>query len=161
MEIDSRLSNTGQAPPVDTGTHVLLTARAFSRLAEQRLRRLGLGVAHVPVLMALTDEGTMSVKQLAARVRVEQPTATALVQRMQAAGLVERTPDPTDRRSSRIGLTPRGETVLPEALRMRAEAVASATATLSADEVRQLDDLLGRVRAALDEVIAAEPDGAA
>lgn len=155
MDMDSTLSaSEDRLALADTGAHVLLAARAFTRLAEQRLRPLGLGVAHVPVLLALSREGALTVGDLARRARVEQPTATALVRRMEAAGLVDRGPDPRDRRSTRLRLSARGEEVVEQALRMRREAVDAATADLSAAEVRQLDELLGRVRAAVERALA-------
>ena len=147
MDIDSTLSDVEEAlsGDRDTGYWVMLTARAFTRVAERRLRPLGLGVAHVPVLLALAAEGALTVRQLAERARIEQPTATALVQRMESGGLVARAPDPSDRRSIRISLSARGRQLLPEALQLRTDAVRAATAGLSADEVRLLDDLLRRV----------------
>ncbi len=158
MDMDSTLSDrAGGLDLDDTGTQVMLAARALTRLAEQRLRPLGLGVAHVPVLLALSREGSLSVGQLARSARVEQPTATALVQRMEAAGLLERGPDPDDRRSTRVRLGARGQQVVEQALELRRQAVAAATADLTAEEVAQLDGLLRRVRAALDRTLS---DGA-
>lgn len=159
MDMDSTLSDVEQAlgGQHDTGYWVMLTARAFTRVAEHRLRPSGIGVAHVPLLLALAREGSLTVRQLAERARVEQPTATALVQRMGAAGLVERTPDPTDRRSVRISLSSEATHLLPEALRLRSDAVAAATRSLSAAEVHLLDDLLRRVLSALDEAVADGP----
>lgn len=141
----------------DTGYWVMLAARAFARVAEQRLRPLGIGVAHVPLLLALAQEGSLTVRHFDERARVEQPTATALVQRMGAAGLVERTPDPSDRRSVRISLSSDASNWLPEALRLRSDAVAAATGSLSVEEVHLLDDLLRRVLHALDAAVANGP----
>jgi MarR family transcriptional regulator for hemolysin len=137
----------------DTGYTVTLTARAFMRLAEARLRPLGLGVAHVPALVALAEEGALTQREIAQRTRVEQPTAAALLQRMHAAGLIEKSPDPLDRRSTRISLSPHAEAVLPEALRLLGQADSAATADLSTAEIAVLHDLLRRVLANLDTLI--------
>lgn len=160
MHIDTTLTNVEQALDVerDTGYLVMLTARAFTRVAEKRLRPLGIGVAHLPVVVALAQDGPLTQKQVAARAHVEQPTATALLQRMDAAGLIERTPDPRDRRSVRISLSSRAARLLPEALGLRAEAVSSATADLSAAEVELLDSLLGRVLASLEALVRDQPE---
>jgi len=137
----------------DTGYSVTLTARAFMRVAEARLRPLGLGVAHVPVLVALAEEGPLTQRELAQRTRVEQPTAAALLQRMDAAGLIIRSPDPRDRRSTRISLSARADAVLPEALRLLTEVNSAATAGLSAAELEALHDVLQRLLANLDTMI--------
>lgn len=137
----------------DTGYSVTLTARAFMRVAEVRLRPLGLGVAHVPVLVALAEEAALTQTEIARRTHVEQPTAAALLQRMNAAGLIERSPDPRDRRSTRISLRTRAHAVLPEALRVLGHANSAATAGLSAAEIEVLHDLLRRVLANLETMI--------
>lgn len=137
----------------DTGYAVTLTARAFMRVAEARLRPLGLGVAHVPALVALAEEAPLTQREIAQRTRVEQPTAAALLQRMSAAGLIKRSPDERDRRSSRISLSAHAEAVLPEALDALSRANSAAMTGLSADEVSTLHDLLSRILANLDEMI--------
>ena len=137
----------------DTGYSVTLTARAFMRVAEARLRLIGLGVAHVPALVALAEEGSLTQREIAQRTHVEQPTAAALLQRMSAAGLIDRSPDPDDRRSTRITLSRRAHVVLPDALRLLGQANTAATAGLSAAEVEVLHDLLRRVLANLDAMI--------
>lgn len=144
----------------DTGYSVTLTARAFMRVAEARLRPLGLGVAHVPALVALAEEGALTQREIAQRTRVEQPTAAALLQRMSAAGLIERSPDPRDRRSAHIHLSTRAKAVLPEALRLLGHADAAATTGLSATEIEVLHDLLQRVLANLDAMIESHGEGA-
>ena len=50
----------------------------------------------------------MTQAQLARRVAIEQPTMVRTIDRMERDGLVTRTPDPNDRRASRITLTDRG-----------------------------------------------------
>ena len=71
------------------------------RAGERRWRPLGLGVAHIPVLVCLAEEGALTQTEIAQRTHVEQPTAAALLQRMDKAGLLERSPDPRDRRATR------------------------------------------------------------
>ena len=48
----------------------------------------------------------MSQKALAEAAAVEQPTIAATLSRMERDGLIERNPDPSDRRSALISLTP-------------------------------------------------------
>lgn len=132
-------------PVEDTGYSVTRTARAFMRVAERRLRPLRLGVAQVPVLVALDREESLTQAEIAERTQVEQPTAAALLQRMDRAGLIQRSPDLNDRRAIRICLSDHARQVLPQALELLGQADAEARAGLTADEAATLQDLLDRV----------------
>lgn len=143
----------------DVGYFAVLISRAFMRIAEVHLRPMGLGVAQMPVLVALATEGSLTQKEIAQRAHVEQPTAAVLLQRMEAAGLIERSADPRDRRSSRIALSARASTLLPKALAQRAQVVGHATAGLSAMELETLNDLLGRVLANLEAIVGSQGTG--
>ncbi len=134
----------------DTGYFVTRTARAFMRIAEAQLRPLGLGVAHLPVLICLAEEKSLTQTEIAQRTHVEQPTAAALMQRMNKAGLIKRSPDPRDGRATRIRLSARAEKVLPQALDLLGRTNGEATTGLSAKEIETLHGLLRRVLANLD-----------
>ncbi len=129
----------------DTGYYVTRTARAFMRVADARVRPLGLGVAHLPVLVCLAEDGPLTQTEIARRVHVEQPTAALLLQRMAKAGLIDRSPDPHDGRATLVTLSDHARGLLPDALALLTAANEAATADLSDAEVVVLRDLLGRV----------------
>lgn len=81
------------------------TARLFARAIDRRLKPLGLSSAHMPVMFALRDGAEMSQKALARAAAIEQPTMAATLSRMERAGLVQRRPDPADRRAMLFSLT--------------------------------------------------------
>lgn len=97
------------------GHLISLAARAFARLSEARLKPLGFGVGHVPVLIALRDGRADTQRDLAIFAKVEQPPMAQMLARMERDGLIERTPDPADGRSRRIALTKPVRERLPEA----------------------------------------------
>lgn len=66
----------------------------------------------VSTLAALDRRGKCRITELAALQGVAQPSMTALVASLEQAGLVQRTPDPTDRRAVLVSLTPEGLTYL-------------------------------------------------
>jgi DNA-binding MarR family transcriptional regulator len=140
-------------PHRDTGYFVTRTARAFMRIAEARLRPLGLGVAHMPALVSLSEEGSLTQAEIAQRIHVEQPTAAALLQRMVKAGLIDKSPDLHDRRATRLSLSARADELMPTALNLLRHVDGEATAGLSAAEIETLHDLLRRVLANLIEMI--------
>lgn len=81
-------------------------ARLFARAIDRRLKPLGLSSAHMPVMFALGDGREMSQKALAEAAAIEQPTMAATLSRMERDGLVQRRPDPGDRRAMLFSLTP-------------------------------------------------------
>jgi DNA-binding MarR family transcriptional regulator len=68
--------------------------------------------------------GPLTPTELAARERVQRPTITRVVCRLEETGLVVRAPDPADGRSALITVTPAGRAVLAE-IRTRKDAFLS------------------------------------
>jgi DNA-binding MarR family transcriptional regulator len=92
-----------------------------------------LSMAQSRVLALLRDAGApLRVSQLTERERCAQPTMTALVSRLEAAGYVSRQADARDRRAVRVALTPAGLDALAE--------VGDATAAVLAPRLARLDD---------------------
>lgn len=81
-------------------------ARLFTRELERQLEPSGIAPAYMPVMFALADGGTLTQKVLAQRAAVEQPTMAATLKRMERDGMIARQPDPADRRSALVSLTP-------------------------------------------------------
>jgi DNA-binding MarR family transcriptional regulator len=94
-------------------------------------------------LSTVERHGPLTPSEVAARERIQRPTATRVLARLEEAGLVERTPDPQDRRSSLVSVTPAGTDLLA-ALRTRK------TAFLA----RRLEHLDPDDRATLDRAAA-------
>lgn len=97
-------------------------ARLVRRLADRRLKALGLSAAHLPIINALAENEPMSQSALAIYASIEQPTMAATLVRMERDMLVERRPDPADRRSFLFSLTAATRKKLP-AMRATIEAI--------------------------------------
>lgn len=130
--------------------------RLLTRRAERRLSRMDLAVAQVPVLGALRDGSAKNQKELAELVQIEQPAMAELLSRMERDGLIARTPDPNDRRSSLIALTAAAKRKLPEARELLSIGHAEALEGFSEKEIAVLTRLLERVMANLENSDAAE-----
>jgi DNA-binding MarR family transcriptional regulator len=65
-------------------------------------------------LATLERHGPMTPSEVAARERIQRPTATRILARLEEAGLAARTPAPGDRRSSLVTATPAGSELLAE-----------------------------------------------
>lgn len=120
-------------------------SRALLRLHESRLRPLGFGMSHLPVLLALEDGVPRTQKDLAERARVEQPTMTEMLTRMERDGVVEREPNPEDKRGSLVTLSRRSRTRLPKAKAALMQGEDEAMASFTKDERALLLKLLQRV----------------
>ncbi|QQR36650.1 MarR family transcriptional regulator [Devosia oryziradicis] len=81
-------------------------ARLFARELERQLAPTGIAPAYMPVLFALADGSTLTQKELARRAAVEQPTMAATLNRMERDAMIDRHPDPGDKRSALVSLTP-------------------------------------------------------
>ncbi|MDC9824027.1 MarR family transcriptional regulator [Devosia sp. ZB163] len=128
-------------------------ARLFARSLE---RRIGTGSGPMPVFFALQDGSTMTQKELVQVAAVEQPTMANTLNRMERDGLIVRTPDPDDRRSARIALTPLGLERAEAAFRAAVEVNDIATSALRPEERPAFHDMLRRVVSALER--DGEPD---
>lgn len=109
-------------------------SRLLMRHFEQLLRPLDFGMAYVPVVIALEENGPLAQKNLAERAHVEQSTMAALVARMERDGLLARAPHPTDRRASLLSLTAKAKARLPRAKEQMSEVADRVTAGFSEEE---------------------------
>ena len=83
-------------------------------------------------------------------------TITRLVDRLEADGLVLRTPDPEDRRAQRLLLTARGMAIRDEAARLHDEAVERRMGQLDREEQELLQALLEKLRQRLQADLRGE-----
>ena len=117
-------------------------ARDFAGRLAVELRRHDVGIGQWAVLLHLWAADGMSQAQLARRVAIEQPTMVRTIDRMERDGLVTRSPDPLDRRASRISLTERGWALRDRLVPLAGEVNQAATAMLTEREVATLRQLL-------------------
>jgi DNA-binding MarR family transcriptional regulator len=129
-----------------------LAARGFARLSEARLKPLGFGVGYLPALVALKDGRAETQRDLARFVRIEQPSMAQMMVRMERDGLIRRSPDPSDGRSSRIALTNTALARLPDACAALLQGNRDALDGFTAEETTQFIDLLDRLIANLDRL---------
>lgn len=128
------------------GEMVNRTARLLRRLADRRLAPFSLSSGYLPVLTALMPGESLSQKSLTERAGIEQPTMAATLGRMERDGLIERRPDPDDKRSARFRLTPH--------VIAQVAAITSAIDGMSEEALARINDVdRARLRRILDEVI--------
>ncbi len=128
--------------------------RIYHRMARrlgQVLDRHGLTVAQFEVLAVLSYSAGVTQQELAARLFVTKGNICGLIDRMEAAGWVERRPDPEDRRANRLYLKPAGETVMAAAIPPHDQLVHHLFRTLEGSRLEHLYQMLQDVSQAMDE----------
>jgi MarR family transcriptional regulator, transcriptional regulator for hemolysin len=96
--------------------------------ADKRARAEGMTRAQWGILLWLDRQPGISQKELAELLEVEPITVARLIDRLEARAMVERRPDPRDRRIWRLHLCPLAYPALREIQRQRAEMARSLTA---------------------------------
>jgi MarR family transcriptional regulator, organic hydroperoxide resistance regulator len=102
----------------------------------------------------------MTPVRLASYLAQESQSLTGLLDRMENQGWIRRVRDLPDRRSLRIELTPAGDAKLQDADTAGRPAMKQALAGLSPEEIRQLGDLLERLRSSALQRLGLDPDAA-
>jgi len=89
---------------------------AITRMARRLRQASGTGGEISPTVAAalatIEREGPLTPSALAECERIQRPTATRVVAQLDELGLVTRTPDPADARSSHVAITRAGATLL-------------------------------------------------
>jgi DNA-binding MarR family transcriptional regulator len=131
-------------------------ARVIRRLADRRLKGFGLSAAHLPIIYALAENEAMAQKALAAYASIEQPTMAATLTRMERDRIIERRPDPDDKRSSLFSLTTATRKKLPAIWRTIEDLNNEALGGLPESQRQQFRRQLNTMIEAMEARVAAE-----
>ena len=107
--------------------------------------------------LVLAPDHTSKPSDLARDGMLSPAGMTHRLDQMENRGYLERTPDPTDRRSTLITLTDEGRELAVTAARAHVEAEAELLSALSDADRRQLEELLGRLLDSFSETRQASP----
>jgi DNA-binding MarR family transcriptional regulator len=118
--------------------------KSSQRFAD-RLEPLDLNPRTFALLRHIDEAEGSSQHELAEALGVPPSRMVALLDELEAAGLVERRPHPSDRRARSLYLTRKGRRLLEKAVEVAAEHEADLCADLTATERKQLLEMLGRV----------------
>jgi DNA-binding MarR family transcriptional regulator len=128
---------------------VMNTVRTADLLFDQigrLLRPLNVSAAGGLVLGILRDRGPMSPSELSQRLIVTRATVTGLIDSLERRGFVRRVPNPADRRSLLVEITPTGRDVLQRVRTIVHGAEKAWMSVLSEAELRTYIELLHRIQ---------------
>ncbi len=112
---------------------------------QTRLAPFGLTPSQYFVLGVLWHEEGITLSDLGDRVAVDASTLTGIVDRMEREGLVQRRPDPEDRRAIRVLLTDRAREIGPQVLTFADELDAELRAGVAEEDMETFERVLQKL----------------
>ncbi len=142
-------------PEPSMGFLIADVARLMRRNFDRRAQQIGLSRAQWQVLAWLKRNEGISQAALADLLEMSPMTLVRLIDKLEAAGLVQRRPRPGDRRSYRLYLADHAHPLLDRLWEMGAETRRQAQAGISKADEALLLDVLTAIRRNLAEADAA------
>ncbi|MFD6263662.1 MarR family winged helix-turn-helix transcriptional regulator [Micromonospora chalcea] len=134
-----------RVPPAQLAPQLRDAITRLNRRVRQARPVGDLTVTQLSALTSLKLAGALTPRELADVERVQPPTMTKIVAKLEERGLVQRTPHPTDGRQVILAATEGGRAVLEQFERARNEWLATRLADLTEDEretLRRAADIL-------------------
>lgn len=113
-------------------------ARLLKTLADQKARQFGMTRAQWAVLVRLHRAEGLKQSELAELLDLQPISLTRLLDRLCANGLIERRPDPEDRRANRLYLTPAATPVIERLVSLGEELMSTALEGVDPDVVQNM-----------------------
>ena len=146
------------SPAKNFGLLVHDVGRLLRRQLDQRAQTIGLTSAQWRVLAYLARCEGSNQASLADYMDMEPITLSRHLDRMEAAGLTERRPDPSDRRAHQLFLTDSARSLVTEFRAIASEVIAEALSGISEAEIERVVTLLLKVRGNLTGKPEADAD---
>ena len=126
-------------------------ARLLRVDADKRARLHGMTRSRRAILMWLERQPGISQKELSELLEVEPITVARLIDRLESRGMVERRPDPRDRRIWRLHLLRPARDVLHEIDEQRADMTRLVTVGIDEHSIEIMTEALMRMKATLTQ----------
>lgn len=137
----------------DTWLAVGRTNLKVHRALNLLLGELDLSLAQHEILMTIRRHSGLTQRELSDQLLVVKSNATALLKKLEARGLVDRSPDPDDSRIKRLTLTRSGDALVEKSFAVQARVVEAMTSVLTDEELEMTGDVMRRGGDAVDRLI--------
>ena len=137
----------------DTWLLVGRTNLKVHRALNLLLGELDLSLAQHEILVTIRRNSGLTQRELSEQLLVVKSNATALLQKLEARGLIRRTPDSEDSRIKRLSLTRKGDVLVRKSFAVQTRVIQAMVAVMSDDELEQTAEIMGRVGDAIDQLI--------
>ncbi|MEE4162179.1 MAG: MarR family transcriptional regulator, partial [Woeseiaceae bacterium] len=137
----------------DTWLAVGRTNLKVHRALNLLLGELDLSLAQHEILVTIRRHNGLTQRELSEQLLVVKSNATALLQKLEARGLVERSPDPDDSRIKRLTLTRAGDALVAKSFAVQTRVVEAMTSVMTDEELEMTGAVMSRVGDAVDRLI--------
>jgi len=154
-EIPSEKKSSSIFPPTEALNAYLAIQRTYNvvnRTVSKKLEKWRLSVPKYGVILQLYDHETLPLSELSKLIFCGNSNLTALVDRMERDGLVQRVNNENARRVKEIRLTEKGRELAPKVIAEYRPFLHQMMSRLSPEEQRVLKDLLTRLKERLEEL---------
>jgi DNA-binding MarR family transcriptional regulator len=128
---------------------LLGAASSIHDFVESRLSTVGLSIPRLAALQRLVDAGgSLPLGQLADRLACVKSNVTQLVDRLEAEGLVTRSPDPEDKRSRLAIITDAGRRIHQDGAKIQRQVEEELFASLTVDDTARLQEIVAKLKSA-------------
>ena len=134
---------------------IMDVARLIKTYADQRARQFGISRAQWAVLIRIERNEGQKQSELAELLDLQPISLTRLLDRLAGNGLIERRPDPHDRRANRLYLTAAARPLLARLSDLGADMMETVLAGLDINSLGRMLDELGLVKDNLRRAISA------
>lgn len=138
---------TPESSAVDSLMHALMS---IGRLMRHRAAGDDLDPGTFWLLKTLSDQGPMRVTDLASFANLDTSTVSRHVAQLHKTGLIDRTPDPDDRRAQRVELSQQGLKTLHTSMDHRRALLRRSFTGWDPADIEELDRLLARFVGSID-----------
>ncbi|HKH56628.1 MAG TPA: MarR family transcriptional regulator [Propionibacteriaceae bacterium] len=142
MQVVADASATSRAKSVESVMHALMS---IGRLMRQRPSAETLDIGTFWLLKMVGTSGTVRVTDLASSCNLDVSTVSRHLAQLHKAGMIERAPDPVDRRAQLVKLSSAGQEALTAALQARRALLERSLEGWAPTDLEQLDQVLTRL----------------
>ncbi|MGI9603737.1 MAG: MarR family winged helix-turn-helix transcriptional regulator [Acidimicrobiales bacterium] len=129
---------------------LITTARRLRAAFDQHLEVLDLNLSQATLLAYVTDFGSSTQTQLAEMIGMGRAATGTMIDHLEQRGLLERLPDPTDRRVWLVAATAEGRDLVDRFYELDADLRQDLRKGISRRERQQLTELLDRLGTNID-----------
>jgi len=156
---DNALEDPGELDTVFTDL-VRVETRLYNAVAERVKAAAGVGAGHFELLRYVRGHPGARVADLASAFAIGVGTTSKIADRLENEGWLERHPNPANRRSSLLALTPAGESVVSRAEPVWQAAIQEILGgAVTPEELMALSRALGALRSDLERRHLGLPTG--
>jgi DNA-binding MarR family transcriptional regulator len=157
VKVDFEAGPGGGGPLDSLGFLLSQLGFVASRRFHAALAPLGIEPRHFLLLRFVAREEGRSQQALGEMLNIPPSRMVGIVDQLEERGLLERRPNPTDRRARALHVTPEGRRLMGQALQRAIAHESSVGTSLSAGERRQLVALLQKLAAEMQLLSGVHP----